>query len=77
VTARASADDPEVLGVLVESPATASGDPVLQAARLVGAMTMLRRSGFELILLEVGAAAPIVKRSRRRPWRRPEWREER
>ena len=76
VTAWASADDREVIGVLLERP-DAGEFGLLGAVRVQAAIEMLRRSGFDLILLPVGAAAPIVRRSRRRWWRRPEWREER
>jgi hypothetical protein len=65
----------EVVGVLVELPDT--GDfTLLQAARVQAAIVMLRRSGFDLVLLPVGAAAPIVRRSRRRRWR-PERKDDR
>ena len=65
----------EAVGILTELPAF-EGSDWLRAARFQAAVAMLRRSGFDLILLPVGAAAPIVRRSRRRWWR-PEWREER
>lgn len=66
-----------MVGILVELPDTWEEFTLLQAARVAAAQTMLRRSGFDLILLEVGAAAPIVRRSRRHWWRRAEWRKER
>jgi hypothetical protein len=72
-----TSDDNEVVGILVELPDTGEEFTLLQAARVAAAVTMLRRSGFDLILLPIGAAAPIVRKSRRRWWRRPERREER
>ena len=60
------------VGILTEIPGGGEGSDLLQAARVAVAMTPLRRSGFDLILLPVGAAAPIVRKSRRRWWRRPE-----
>jgi hypothetical protein len=70
-------DSPEVVGVLTELRGFEGEFSLLQAARVQAAIVMLRRSGFDLILLPAGAAAPIVRRSRRHWWRRPEWREER
>ena len=61
------AEEIAAAGVLVESPATAEGSDLLQAARIVGAVAMLRRAGFDLRLLPPGAT---VLKSRRRCWRR-------
>lgn len=67
----------EVVGVLTELRGFEGEFSTLDAARILAAQAMLRRSDFDLILLPVGAAAPIVKRSRRHWWQRPEWRQER
>ncbi len=67
-----TSDENEVVGILVELPNTGEEFTLLQAARVSAAQTMLRRSGFDLILLPVGAAAPIARKARRRWWRRPE-----
>jgi hypothetical protein len=69
--------DEVAVGILVEIPTFEGSNTLLRAARVHAAILMLRRSGFNLILLPVGAAAPIVRRSRRLWWRRTEWREER
>jgi hypothetical protein len=58
----------EAVGFLVELP-DFEGSPELRAARLLGAMSMLARSGFKLVLLPVEAAVP-VRRATRRWWRR-------
>jgi hypothetical protein len=73
-TALASADDrsEEVVGILLEIPSFEEGsNTLLRAARVEAAVTMLRRSGFDLVLLPVGAAFQMEKRRRRRWWRRP------
>lgn len=62
----------EAVGFLVELPYF-EGSPELRAARLLGAIAMLARSGFKLVLLPVEAAAPIRRATRRRWWRRHEW----
>jgi hypothetical protein len=67
----------EVVGVLIERPDTASGTPLLQAARIAGAMTMLRRSGLELVLLPSGTEVSVGPIDRRRPWWRRPVKEER
>ena len=61
-TPMVTSDEKGVVGVLIELPDTGEEFTLLQAARVAGAVTMLRRSGFDLILLPVGAAAPIVKK---------------
>jgi hypothetical protein len=68
-------DSPEVVGVLTELRGFEEGSTLLQAVRIQAAQAMLRRSGLNLILLTRGAAAPIVRRSRRRWWRRSERKE--
>jgi len=66
----------EVAGVLIELPGTREFG-LLEAARVQAAIVMLRRSGFNLVLLPNGAAVQLERKSRRRWWRRPEWRQER
>ena len=70
-------EEEDVVGVLVELPDNTGASTLLSAARLAGAMEMLARSGYRLILLPVEAAAPIRRATRRRWWRRAEWRNER
>ena len=59
------------VGFLLELPDFEGSDDLLRAARLAGAMSMLARAGFRLVL-RPGAAAPIRRATRRRWWRRPE-----
>jgi hypothetical protein len=61
----------EVVGILMELPSF-EGSTLLRAARVQAAMEMLRKSGFNLVLLPVGAAIQMERKSRRRWWRRPE-----
>jgi hypothetical protein len=67
-----SDDFGEVVGVLRERPHTGEFS-LLDAVRVEAAAAMLAKSGFSLVLLPAGAAAPIVRRRRR--WWRSEWRE--
>lgn len=57
----------EAVGFLVELPGFEGSDDILRAARFTGAMSMLARSGFRLILLPSGTAVQMEKR---RWWRR-------
>jgi hypothetical protein len=65
-----TSDENMAVGFLVELPEFEGSDDLLRAARLAGAMSMLARSGFKLVLLPVEAAAPIRRATRRRWWRR-------
>ena len=58
--------DEAAVGILTEIPGFEGSDDLLRAARLAGAMSMLARSGFKLVLLPVDAAAPIRRATRRR-----------
>jgi hypothetical protein len=58
------------VGFLVEIDGFEGSDDLLRAARLAGAMSMLARSGFKLVLLPIPSAAPIRRATRHRWWRR-------
>lgn len=57
-------------GILTELRGFEEGSSLLQAARLRAAIVMLRRSGFDLVLLPPGAAFQMDRG--RRWWRRHE-----
>jgi hypothetical protein len=65
-----TSDENVAVGFLVEIDGFEGSDDLLRAARLAAAISMLARSGFKLVLLPVGAAAPIQRATRRRWWRR-------
>jgi hypothetical protein len=65
-------EEVEAAGMLMELPSF-EGSTLLRAVRLQAAIVMLRRSGFNLVLLPVGAVAQMERKYRRRRWwRRPE-----
>jgi hypothetical protein len=63
-----TSDKNVAVGFLVELPDFEGSDDLLRAARLAGAMSMLARSGFKLVLLPPGTAFQMA--TRHRWWRR-------
>ena len=63
-------EEVEAAGILIELPGFDAS--LLNAVRVAAAREMLRRSGFDLRLLPVGAVAQMERKYRRRRWwRRP------
>ena len=63
-----TSDEKATVGVLRELPGFGEGDDLLRAARVRGAIELLHRAGFELVLLPDGAAFQLARK--RRCWRR-------
>jgi hypothetical protein len=67
-----TSDENATVGILTELPGFEERDTLLRAVRVQAAIVMLRRSGFNLVLLQVGAVAQMERKYRRRRWwRRP------